>query len=69
LVDLDTGLTPANDWPLWQLAQPLTMPVWFIVPPEKPPGLVLLVVWHVSHGLLVGKWFTGLDTGVTPAKT
>jgi hypothetical protein len=27
LLGLDTGVTPANTWPLWQLAQPLTMPV------------------------------------------
>jgi hypothetical protein len=45
------------------------MPVWFIAVPAKPPGLVLLVEWQVSHDMLVGKWFTGFETGVTPANT
>ena len=45
------------------------MPVWFITPPENPPGLVLAVLWQFSHATLVGRWFTGLDFGVTPAKT
>ena len=64
-----TGVTPAKAWPLWQLAQPPTMPVCCIIPPANPPGPVLAVVWQVSHVALVGKWFTGLDTGDTPAKT
>ena len=63
------GVMPAKTWPLWQFVQPPTMPVWFIAPPANPPGLVLAVVWQVSHAALVGRWFTGLDTGVTPAKT
>jgi hypothetical protein len=69
LLDLVFGVMPAKAWPLWQLVQPPTMPTWFIFPPENPPGLVLAVVWQFSQGPLVGKWFTGLDLGVTPAKT
>jgi hypothetical protein len=67
LLGLDTGVTPANTWPLWQVAQPLRMPVWTIVAPEKL--LNLLAEWQVSHDRLVGRWFVGLDTGVTPANT
>jgi hypothetical protein len=63
-------VTPIKAWPLWQLVQPVMMPVWFIgVPGPNPPVLVLLVEWQVSHDELVGMWFTGLDFGVTPVKT
>jgi hypothetical protein len=30
LLGLDTGVTPANTCPLWQVSQPLRMPLWFI---------------------------------------
>jgi hypothetical protein len=50
---LDTGVTPANTWPLWQVLQPLTMPVWIIAVPEKLVNL--LAEWQVSHGWLVGR--------------
>jgi hypothetical protein len=64
---LDTGVTPAKTWPLWQLVQPPTMPVCFISVPENV--VKLLVEWQVSHVILVGRWFTGLDFGVTPVNT
>jgi L-iditol 2-dehydrogenase len=38
------GTTPAN-WPPWQVAHPLVMPVWFIV--QAVNDTVFL--WHVSH--------------------
>jgi hypothetical protein len=63
---LDTGVTPAKIWPLWQLAQPLTIPMWLIIVPENVVNL--LAEWQVSQAALVGRWFTGLDTGATPAK-
>ena len=63
---LDTGVMPAKLWPLWQLVQPPTMPVCFISVPAKV--VKTLDEWQVSHAALVGRWFTGLDTGVTPAK-
>jgi hypothetical protein len=50
---LDTGVTPAKAWPLWQLAQPLRMPVWIIAVPENDVNLV--AEWQVSHAALVGK--------------
>jgi hypothetical protein len=43
------------------------MPVCFIRVPENV--VKLLVEWQVSHVALVGRWFRGLDTGVTPVKT
>jgi hypothetical protein len=64
---LDTGVTPAKAWPLWQLVQPPTIPVCFISVPENV--VKLLNEWQVSHVILVGKWFTGLDFGVTPVNT
>jgi len=62
------GVTPIKLWPLWQLVQLLTIPAWFISVPANPPGLVLLAEWHISHGMLVGKWVDGILTGVTPTK-
>jgi hypothetical protein len=50
---LDTGVTPAKAWPLWQLAQPPTMPVWIIAVPEN--DVKLFAEWQVSHAALVGK--------------
>jgi hypothetical protein len=53
----------------WQVAQPLKMPAWFIgVLGPKPPEVVLLVEWHVSHDMLVGRWLDGFATGETPKK-
>jgi len=42
------------------------MPEWFIDVPENEENR--LAEWQVSQAELVGKWFTGLETGVTPAK-
>jgi hypothetical protein len=66
-VGLDNGVTPAKAWPLWQLVQPPTIPVCFISVPENE--VKLLVEWQVSQVILVGRWFTGLDFGVTPVNT
>ncbi len=41
VLGLDTGVTPAKAVPLWQVAQPLLMPAWFIGVPG--PKLVVLV--------------------------
>jgi hypothetical protein len=37
----------------WQVAQPLTMPVCFIIVPEN--DVKLLAEWQVSHAMLVGR--------------
>ena len=58
-----TGVTPANAWPLWQLMQPVTMPLWFIVVPVK----LLVFLWQVSQLKVVGRWLPGL--AITPAVT
>jgi len=42
LLGFETGVTPANTWPLWQVSQPLTIPVWLITAPAK------LVNWHAE---------------------
>lgn len=58
---LDT--TPAY-WPLWQVAQPLVIPVWFIFQVAKPPGVTVLV-WQVSQVNAAGgegMWTAGLLT-------
>jgi hypothetical protein len=65
-VGLDTGVTPAKLCPLWQVAQPLRMPVCTIAVPENDVNL--FAEWQLSQAALVGRWFVGLDTGVTPAK-
>jgi hypothetical protein len=67
LLGFDTGVTPAKTWPLWQFVQLLTIPEWFIDVPENEVNW--LAEWQVSHAEVVGRWFVGLDTGVTPAKT
>jgi hypothetical protein len=47
---------------LWQLAQPDTMPAWFIAAPENESVLL----WHVSQGCVVGTWFAGLPIAAVP---
>jgi hypothetical protein len=60
-VGLDTGVTPRNTWPLWQVAQPLTMPLWFITPEPGP----VPEAWHRVQGCVVGKWLAGRVVVVT----
>ncbi len=36
----ETGVTPAKLLPLWQVAQPDVMPVWFIAAPENAAVLL-----------------------------
>lgn len=43
------------------------MPVCFISVPEN--DVKLLVEWQVSQVILLVRWFTGLDFGVTPVNT
>src|SRR6266704_265854 len=66
LAGLATGVMPVKAWPLWQLSQPLLIPAWFIVVPEKAVNLV--AAWQVSQAAPVGRWLAGLATGVIPAK-
>src|SRR6266704_4849960 len=66
LAGLATGVMPVKAWPLWQLAQPLLIPAWFIAVPEKAVNLV--AAWQVSQAAAVGRWLAGLATGVTPVK-
>ena len=48
---------PRLSIPLWQVAQPVVMPVWFIAPVLK----VVVDLWHVSQAAVVtmcDAWFT-----------
>ena len=38
------------------------IPVWFM----RAPAKVTVLLWHVSHGALVGMWFAGLPRAVVP---
>src|SRR6266581_3446388 len=58
-----TGVTPAKAWPLWQVAQPLAMPLWFII-----PGTKLTALWHSEQACVVGRWLLGLVVPVAVAK-
>src|SRR5262245_15890176 len=51
LADLPTAVVP-----LWQVTQPLTMPVWFILVPANDTVLR----WQFSQGSDVGMWAAGL---------
>ena len=57
LVDLPMAVEP-----LWQLAQPLVMPVWFILLPAK----VAVLLWQVSQATLVAMCLADLPTAVVP---
>jgi hypothetical protein len=59
---LNNGVTPANDAPLWQLEQPVAMPVWFIIVPEN----VVVDLWQVSQPKLVCMWLDGLAKPAPP---
>ena len=59
---LNNGVTPANEAPLWQLAQPVLMPAWFMVVPAK----LVVDLWHVSQDALVGIWLAGLAKPAPP---
>jgi hypothetical protein len=52
LVPLDTGFIPtAKVWPLWQDAQPLTIPRWFILERD----MLYPAEWQSVQGCIVGK--------------
>ena len=53
---------PVAVWPLWQEAQPETMPVWLKVAPANDTVLR----WQVSHGWVVTIWFADLPVAVWP---
>ena len=65
VVGFETGVTPVKLLPLWQVAQPDVMPVWFMAVPG-PKTVVAL--WQVAQSSEVGKCVAGLETGVTPVK-
>jgi hypothetical protein len=46
----------------------LTIPAWFIIAVVVGNKNVVKFVneWQVSQGILVGRWFVGLDFGVIP---
>jgi hypothetical protein len=48
--------------PLWQLAHPATIPLWFMVAPEK----VTVLRWQVSQAALVGTCDVGFPGAVAP---
>ena len=53
LDNLVTRATPVKLFPVsWQVAQPLTIPVWFIDVPENDVNAV--DTWQVSHDIVVG---------------
>ena len=63
------GITPvAKTCPLWQLAQFVVMPVWFMVQVANAPTAKLVVLWHDAQSSAVAIWVPGFDTGVTPWK-
>jgi hypothetical protein len=51
---------PVARWPLWQLLQPLVMPVW-----SKAAGSQATVEWQVSQGSLVWMCPGGLPVACT----
>src|SRR5262245_52607621 len=51
---------PMAKTPLWQVAQPLTMPVWFILVPANDTVLR----WQFSQGSEVGMWFAGFASAM-----
>src|SRR5262245_4211818 len=51
---------PMAKTPLWQVAQPLTMPVWFILVPANDTVLR----WQFSQGSEVGMWFAGFASAL-----
>jgi hypothetical protein len=55
----ETGVTPVKLLPLWQVAQPELIPVWFMVV-LGPKAAVLL--WQVEQSSVVGMWLTDLPT-------
>ncbi len=55
----ETGVTPVKDCPLWQVAHPDVMPVWFIAV-FGPNAVVLL--WQMEQSCEVGMWFAGLPS-------
>jgi hypothetical protein len=59
---LNNGVTPANAAPLWQVAQPLVMPAWFMVVPAK----LAVDLWQVSQLVAVGIWLFGFANPLPP---
>jgi hypothetical protein len=62
VLGLDNGVTPANAVPLWQVAQPVVMPAWFITVPAK----LTVDLWQVSQDALVGMWLVGFAKPAPP---
>ena len=59
-------VTPKKLLPVaWQVAHPVVMPVWFIVPPLNLSNFD--GAWHNSQACVVGTWVAGGDTGTTLA--
>jgi len=50
---------------MWQVAQPVTIPTWFMTDFDDPEKLVV-DLWHVSHGCAVGMWFVGFPNAPVP---
>ena len=48
-----------TDAPVWQVSQPVVMPLWFIVQVVKPPGVVVLV-WQEMQSSEVVMWLAML---------
>jgi len=62
LIGFETGVTPLKLCPLWQLAQPLTMPVWLNTACSQP----MVVVWQLSHEPVEGTCPLDLPVAVVP---
>jgi hypothetical protein len=52
---------PLADLPLWQLAQPVVMPVWSNL---APPANEVVELWQVSQAAVVGMWLDDLPFAV-----
>ncbi len=60
-------MTPKKLLPVaWQVAQPVVMPAWFIVPPLKLVNFD--AEWHSSQAWVVGTCVGGGATGTMLAK-
>ena len=56
------AVLPIAVLPLWQAAQPETIPVWFILAPVN----VTVLWWQVSHGCVVVRWVADLPLAMVP---
>jgi hypothetical protein len=61
VVMMCVALLPVAVVPLWQVLQPLVIPVWLNV-----AGFHAIVLWQVSHSAVVGTWVAVLPVAIAP---